>query len=388
MLTGGACALCAARILPTDLQPLVGSDYEPIDADERGMWQSIERIEETIGISPQLLAAPQLQAYTRVVTERLVGRPVPELRIYLMRDASFNAAMFPSGMMIVHTGLLARVRDEAQFAAVLGHEAGHYFRKHSIESYRSLRRKAAATAIIGVAAGAAGSWGWIQAASGINAALVLSVFQFSRAFEAEADAYGIGLMARAGYATGAAAQMWKQLIDERRASAAQRNKRYRDRSSSAFSTHPPSEERMTDLAQTAEHLSSRAAPGSDGRASWNEVIAPHRATLLAEQVKLNDPGASLYLVSNLAQEGWTGLLRYSEGEIYRLRAQPGDDARAGEAYAAATALPDAPAEAWRAHGYALIKSGKGAAGRDALTRYLAQKPDANDAAMVRFTLTQ
>lgn len=395
MLAGGACALCAARfaraaVLPTDLQPLVGPNYEPADPDERGMWQSMERIEEIIESSPQRLASPDLQAYTRAVAERLVGRPVPELRIYLMRDASFNAAMAPTGMMIVNTGLMARIHNEAQYAAVLGHESGHYFRKHSIERYREVRRKSAMAAFVGVAAGVAGGGGpgWIDVAYGINAALVMSIFQFSRDHEMEADAYGITLMARSGYAPQAASDVWKQVIEERRASAEQRKQKYRDKSRSAFSTHPPSEERMADLADTASELAAGTAAGAERHDEWNSVIAPYRAKLLEEQVRLNDPGASLYLVNGFAQQGWTGLLRYNEGEIYRLRAADGDDARAAEAYAAATALVDAPAEAWRAHGYALIKAGRKPEGHDALGRYLSSKPDANDAAMIRFTLAQ
>ena len=49
---------------------------------------------------------------------------------------------------------------------------------------------------------------------------------------------------------------------------------------------------------------------------------------------------------------------------------------------------EAVPEAWRAHGYALIKAGRGAEGRQALERYLAARPDASDAAMVRYTLAQ
>ena len=399
-LTGiGGCAACMAGaanayVLPTDLAPLVGEGYTPSDADERGIWQSLERIEESISTSPQLLQAPQLHAYTVRVIERLVGRPAPELRLYLMRNSAFNASMFPSGMMVVHTGLMARVRSEAQYAAVLGHEAGHYFRKHTIQQYRSIRRKSAAMAVVGAAAGAAAGiassgGSWINAAYAINSALLLSVFQFSREDEAEADAYGISLMARSGYSLTAAAEVWKQLIEERKASAEQRNKRYRDRSQSVLSTHPPSEDRMTDLADTAAYLSSEEPrERADGRAEWLAAIAPHRVQLLEEQVKLNDPGASLYLVESLATDGWNGVLRYQEGEIYRMRAADGDPAKAAAAYAASVALPDAPAEAWRAHGYSLLKAGKTADARDALNRYLAMSPDAKDAGVIRFTLTQ
>ena len=118
-------SLAQAAILPTDLEARVGANYEPVDADEREIWQSLARLEAGIRTSPQRVIAPELDAYTRGVVERLIGRPAPELRTYVMRDASFNASMFPSGMMIVNTGLLARIRNEAQFAAVLGHEAGH-----------------------------------------------------------------------------------------------------------------------------------------------------------------------------------------------------------------------------------------------------------------------
>ena len=208
-----------------------------------------------------------LQGYVRSVTQRLIGPQISDLRIYLVRDPDFNASMFPNGMMLVHTGLLARTRSEAQLAAVLGHECGHY-----------------------LAAAATG-------------------------FEANAGAA------------------------------------YDDR-----------------------------------KAQWLEAIADTRPVLIEEQVKLNDPGASLYLVNNLAQDGWNGMLRYYEGEVYRLRGEPSDAALAAAAYAAAVDYPEAPPEAHRAHGYAQIKAGNVEEGRRALARYLELNPTATDAEMVRFTL--
>jgi Zn-dependent protease with chaperone function len=397
----GGCACClaqpvGARVLPTRLEPLLGPDYQPADTDERGIWQSCERIEEVLQASNRRMQAPELQKYAQAVVERLLGRPAPELRIYLMHDASFNAAMFPNGMMLLHTGFLVRVRNEAQFAAVLGHEAGHYFRKHTLQQYRSIRRKSAVGTVFvmgaaGAAAGGAGALdhSWIEAAYGINLALMLSVFQFSRGMESEADAYGITLLARAGYQPAAAAELWQQLIAERRQSAREHRRRYNDRADSIVSTHPPSEDRMRDLTDTAGHLASPAEEGGfAGQSQWRAVITPHLPLLLEEQVKRNDPGASLYLIDSLARDGWTGLLHFQQGEIHRLRGAPGDAARAADAYAAAVKLPDAPAEAWRAHGYALLKSGQDPDARAALARYLELQPAAADAGMVRFTLAQ
>ena len=400
----GGCLCSAASpaladLLSTNLQPLMGQDYAPADADERGLWQACSKLEQDIAESDLVLPAPNLQAYTVEVVERLIGRPATELRVYIMRDSSFNASMTPSGMMMVHTGFLARVHNEAQFAAVIGHEAGHYFRKHSVERWRDRRQKLAITAFVGAGANAAGGYSamqgyngqsWIDLANSINQALVLSIFSFTRAQEAEADAYGIGLMVKSGYTPQAAGQVWRQLIDERKASAAARDKKYKDHAVSAYSTHPPSADRMVDLTETADEAVRRglvSAP-TDRREEWRRTIAPYMPMLLEEQVKLNDPGASLYLIDSHAREGWTGTLRYYEGEVYRIRNEPGDMAKATQSYAAAIAFPDAPPEAWKAHGYALIKAGQRDPGHEALNRYLELKPNAKDAAMVRFALGQ
>jgi hypothetical protein len=117
------------------------------------------------------------------------------------------------------------------------------------------------------------------------------------------------------------------------------------------------------------------------------MISPYQAMLLREQIYLNDPGASLYLLEIRAKGGWTGLLRFYEGEVYRLRNADGDARKAASAYAAATTLADAPPEAWRAHGYALLQAGNEAGAHEALNRYLTN-PQAPDAAIVRFALTE
>jgi Zn-dependent protease with chaperone function len=382
-------SLSQAAILPADLEAKVGTNYQPEGSDERDIWQRLERVEEGIRTSPQRLIAPELDAYTRGVVERLIGRPAPDLRIYVVQDASLNAAMLPSGFMIVNTGLLARVRNEAQLAAVLGHEAGHYFRKHSLEMHRDTRRTSAAATAAAAAlhssydAEGGGRWNLI------NQAILISGSRFSRDLESEADAYGLMLMARAGYSPRAAFAMWEQLVDERRASAAARHKRYRDQTRAELSTHPPTEERMHNLADTAAYLAGKGElPGSEGREEWAAVMRPYLGMLLQEQIYLNDPGASLYLLENLAKDGWTGLLRFNEGEVYRLRNAKGDDLKAAAAYAAAIALADAPPEAWRAQGYAQLKAGNESQANEALNRYLAMKPAAPDAAMTRFSLTQ
>jgi beta-barrel assembly-enhancing protease len=382
----------SARVLPTDIAPLVERGYAPTDPDERGLWLACDTLEERLAASNLRVDDAVLTAYVRQVTERLLGDVASDLRIYIVRSPDFNASMAPNGLMIVHTGLLARLRSEAQLAAVLGHEAGHYLRRHSVQGWRSHKTKTAVMSFValgGAVASASTGHNWYDLANSINNVLLLSIFSFSREQEAEADAYGIALLRRTSYPTTAAGEVWRQVIAERQASAAARDKRYRDASRSAFSTHPPSDARMNDLIETAATLDAaglQSAHQDDGQAAWSLAISEVRPALIEEQIKLNDPGASHYLLASLAHDGWDSALRYYEGEVYRLRDEPGDADLAAQAYAAAVAYEEVLPEAYRAHGYAQLKAGNAEEGRRALGRYLELRPDAADAEMVRFSI--
>lgn len=383
-----------AKVAPAQLTSLVPSNYQPSDADERGLWHLCDRLEKDIAASNLLIRDERLNPYLQGVTQRLLDGQKSDVRVYAMRSPDFNASMAPNGMMIVNSGFLARVRNEAQMAAVLGHECGHYLRLHQVRRWRDLKTKSAVMAVVAIAgAGATGATGtdWYGLANAINNGLLLSLFSFSREMESEADAFGIKLMREAGYAPHEASAVWSQLIEERKASAEARKKRYKDNSVSSLSTHPPSSERMYELKAYAMEMEGRQRgeiASETRREEFVTATAPMRQTFVEEQIKLNDPGASLYLLNSLAQDGWDGVLRYNEGEVYRLRDEAGDARRAADAYAQAVQFDNAPAEAYRAHGYALLKASQNDEGRRALSRYLEMQPNAADAAMVRFTLGQ
>ena len=180
------------------------------------------------------------------------------------------------------------------------------------------------------------------------------------------------------------ANIWQQLIGEADASA--RYRRKRRRRGSLFDTHPSSDSRMVDLRADAADMTEPGRTYELGRERYLATIASIRPMLLDDQVKLNDPGASQYLIETLAADGWNGLLRFYEGEVWRLRNRRGDDARAALSYAAAVGYPDAPADAWRWHGISLMKAGRTGEAKTAFARYLTMKPDAADAAWVRQTI--
>ena len=397
LLGGLGCACCAglvgtaeARIPPASMKPLIQPGYRPTEPDEKGMWQQMERVEQEIAGSNLLIKDEVLTSYLGGLVERVGGPAAKDLRIYLAHVPEFNAFMAPTGFMVVFSGLLTRMRDEAQLSGVLAHEAGHFLRRHHIRGWRDLRRKSDALSLLAMGAGVGGAAGGVYLGDAVQLAqmgTILSLLAYSRELEAEADAMGLKLIAEAGYDPIAMPNIWQQLVEELEASARMRRKRPRRRMS-LFETHPAPESRMVDLRASAQEVRAATGEARRGREPYLAAIGKHRPMLLDDQVKLNDPGASLYIIENLAKDGWNGLLRFYEAEVWRLRGEKGDNVRAAQGYAAAIAYGDAPAEAWRNHGYALLKSGRREEGKAALGRYLALAPQASDAAMVRYALAQ
>jgi predicted Zn-dependent protease len=391
LLIGGGVAAASlttgvarARVQPKDMVPLVGPGFKPIDKDEQGLWKEMERAEEEISGSNLLIQDPKLTGYLKNIITTVGGPAAKDFRIYLARIPDFNAVMFPSGFAVVFSGLLLRMRNEAQLAGVIAHESGHFLRRHMIRSWRDMRRKTDILAIGSMLAGIGGAAGGVYLGDYVQLAqlgTILSLFRYSREMEAEADAIGVRNLAAAGYPPVEMANIWQQLIGEEDASA--RYRRKRRRRGSLFDTHPSPDSRMADLRADVADVTVPGQAYDTGRERYLATIGAIRPMLLDDQVKLNDPGASEYLIGTLAKDGWNGLLRFYEGEVWRLRNRHGDDLRAAQGYAAAVLYPDAPADAWRWHGISLMKVGRTAEAKAAFARYLAMKPDAPDAAWVR-----
>jgi predicted Zn-dependent protease len=379
-----ATGIAQARVRPADMVPLIGPGFRPTDTDEKGLWQLMDRAEEEISGSNLLIKDPELVSYLQNIIGTVGGPAAKDMRIYLAHIPDFNAMMFPSGFAVVFSGLLLRMRNEAQLAGVIAHESGHFLRRHMIRSWRDTRRKSDIFAISAMAAGVAGAGAGVYLGDYVQLAqlgTILSLFAYSRAMEAEADAMGARLIEEAGYPPIEMANVWEQLIGEEEASA--RYRRKRRRRGTLFDTHPSPTSRMADLRISAAEVTVAGRPYDSRRTNYLSKIGSVRQMLLEDQVKLNDPGASQYLLNTLALDGWNGLLRYYEGEVWRLRNRAGDDARAAQSYAVAVAYPDAPAEAWRWHGLSLIKEGRSGEGKAALGRYLQMKPAAPDAPFIR-----
>ena len=158
--------------------------------------------------------------------------------------------MAPNGMMQVWSGLMLRVDNEAQLAAVLGHEIGHYLARHSVERLRDAKSRAAFGQFLGLF-GVAGALGQLGVLAGMLA--------YSRDQERDADRIGAMLMHKAGYDVSEASNVWANLLVETKARPEGAPQ------SVLFATHPGAQERQASLAELAASYPGGEAGGKPGR---------------------------------------------------------------------------------------------------------------------------
>ncbi len=370
LLIGAALSVAAAPAEP----PRNGPGYVPTESDERGMWMQAEESERELKNSSFIMHDAALNAYVRDVFCKTIGQAeCKDVRLYLIRTPYFNANMSINGMMQVYSGLFLRTRNEAQLAAILGHEYVHYRNRHLLLFLRDAKKKLSAAS-------------WLAVFGGYGALFQLgilgSIFTYSREMEAESDAGAIPLMYKAGYEPMAASAVWEQLRAEMDATALARGKKSRkDKNGGMFASHPPSAERMTTLKALAEKQGMPVG-ASVHREEYRKALATFWADFVDDQIKLNDFGATEFLLGDLAREGWTSDLLYARGELYRSRGTVADLAKAAEYYRQSIAGGTAPIEAWRGMGLALLRSGATGEGKAALKDYLAKRPEAPDRAMI------
>lgn len=369
VLSGVAQAEVPGQRLP----PFAGA-YQPQTADERGLWMMVDEEERQLRDSPFVITDPALNAYVRGVLCRTVGAArCAAARIYVMRIPDFNATMLPNGALQVWTGLLLRVRNEAELAAVLGHEFAHFEERHSLARFQVTRRNTDIATWAGMVGGSMGSAVVTSAIGGI--------FSFTREQERAADLKSVSYLAASPYRVAAFAEIWARLLDEDDATAAgRRQKSRRYRRNGFFATHPSSLDRVTYLRAQAAALPDG---GVENAADYRAALAEWWPRLIDDQIKRNDLAGSDYLLNQLAAKGWTPELLLARGDLYRGRGNPRDLVTAAGFYRQAMAMGGAAPELWRGLGLALLRGSDAAEGKAALATYLARRPGADDAPLIK-----
>lgn len=365
----------------TDITPKIPPGYQPIDAQtERGLWMELEEYETAIKQSALLVKDKPINDYVKSTACKVAADYCDDLRIYIIRNPNFNASMTANGIMQVWTGLLVRVSNEHELAAVLGHELAHYTQLHTLERLRQINQKMASGSIVDfgimLATGVAIPVGQLSA--------IASVMAFGRDQEEEADFLGVKFMQQSGYNPNAAAQVWEMIVEEEKEAVA------KSREPGIFSkTHPSSADRIVNLKSFVSETYPEINEKIENKNRHTDILNQYYMMLMEDQLDTNRFGRTQNILRTHMEIGVKpGLIYFFQGEMYRQRNSKGDLDLAKKSYDLAIKSEVPVAEAYRNLGYIELKQGNSSKAAELFSHYLEFKPDADDRAMIEFYLQE
>jgi len=224
------------------------------------------------GQGGQFSVDPQLTAYVQEVGRRLAAvsdRPLP-YEFVVLNNSVPNAWALPGGKIAINRGLLLELNNEAELAAVLGHEIVHAAARHGAQSMERGMLMQGAMVIGAIAV--QGTEYADYAVGGAQLGAQLLTQRYGRDAEREADAYGIRYMVAAGYDPAAAVslqEVFLRLSEGRQSNWLE----------GLFASHPPSLERVQNNRALVAQLRAEGISGGDlGEARYQQATAFLRET--------------------------------------------------------------------------------------------------------------
>lgn len=199
---------------------------------------------------------------------RTSHRPSMPYSFRCLNATYVNAYAFPGGSIGVTRAIMLELDNEAELAALLGHEIGHVNARHTASR---MSKAQGIGMLVGLGSAAAGSvssglGSLVSQAGGFGASALLA--SYSRDDERQADDLGMEYMLRGGYDTEGMVGLMEML-----------NEQHKQKPSSfqvMFSTHPMSSERLATARAAAAGKYATSSDFKLRRERYLDTIAPLR----------------------------------------------------------------------------------------------------------------
>ena len=206
VVPGGSRSLPSIDTVTSIAKDMNDSTKVMSDAEEVELGENV--MAGVLGAAP-LYDSDRIQRYVNQVGRWVAThseRPNLPWRFAVLNSRLPNAGAAPGGQIYITTGLLFRMRSEAELAGALAHEIAHVVQRHHVKAYQSQKKGSAAVTLGGAiidtqvktggVAGAAIKTGFKLAIGEIRTLILLKL---DRTEEEQADRMGMVLAARAGY---------------------------------------------------------------------------------------------------------------------------------------------------------------------------------------------
>jgi predicted Zn-dependent protease len=194
---------------------------------------------------------PNLEALIGKTVDRLVAaseRPDLAYKVTILNSGAVNAFALPTGQLYVTRGLVALASDTSELSSVLSHEMAHVLAKHASIRENQVRQNAIVTRVMTDMANDPDLTALALAKT------KLTMANFSRAQEFEADGIGVGISARAQFDPYGASRFLTSM--ERNAALKAGKAALDPRSQDFLSSHPATPERVQNAQANARQYNS------------------------------------------------------------------------------------------------------------------------------------
>ena len=230
---------CATNPVTGESQFMLVSESQEINLDKQ---HSPHQFSADYGVAQDA----KLNAYVSQTGRRLAGlshRPQMPYSFRVVNANYVNAYAFPGGSIAATRGIMLKMRNEGELAALMGHELGHVNARHTAEI---LSKSQLTNLVVGslAIAGQSTGYGKLAAQLGMlgSGALLAS---YSRDNERQADALGMEYMVKGGYGPDGMVGLMDILSNL--------SKGKHSSAELLFATHPMSSERYSTSVNTARN---------------------------------------------------------------------------------------------------------------------------------------
>ncbi len=330
------CFLVAACATPP---PITVDEALTTGKEEKLLWRRALEEQQVINSSGWLYRNAELETYLNEVAAKLkafTDSPDISYDIKIINDPNLNAFAFPNGVIYVHTGVLARMENEAQLAALLAHEMTHCTHRHSLRVLKSIKDRPGYMAAVQKSIEKVAMVQELAQFLGVNGSMT-AVAGYTREFEAEADRVGLDLMAQAGYDPRQALNLFEHLRQEIEIEGV--------KEPFFFGTHPSVQQRI----ENASLWLATEYSGKDAGLINSEIFRSRLNELVLDNARLDLRIGRFYIAQSsvekyLRRNPDDAGAHYLLGEIFRQQGRQDDTKKAIKQYKKAIALdPSFPA---------------------------------------------
>jgi predicted Zn-dependent protease len=362
---------------PVALPPIDSSKSFQVGADEKKLWDQSEIFRQRLEKAGLAYEDPELEQYLNSVAARLLGGRLQGTnlapKVKVVKDPFLSAFTFADGSIYFHTGLLARMENEAQLATIMGHELAHFLHRDSMRELRHKEsRRASARVLQGVLILTALG---MFADTASDAWVKTAVEGYSKEIEAEADKAGIRAMVESGYDPGEVLPAFTVLKTDW--NEAKVKEPY------FYGSIALLQERIDNNSQLVSGEYQRQVNEPGRRVNAEEYTARIHRLLLDNAVLDLEVGrlrlAESSIAKHLATDPQSPQGHFLMGEFYR---RSGNNEEAVKAYARAVAFDAQYADAHRELGLMYRAMARPADARAEFEKYLVLRPKAVDAPII------